>query len=63
MSSLSESIKVRVSPGERELLERVADLEGRTLSGLIRHAAVTYCTAAEAEPPAKLPPGTPDPRD
>lgn len=48
MSGLSETVKVRVSPEERELLERVAEREGRKLSGLIRHATVTYCQAAEA---------------
>lgn len=54
MSNLSETVKVRVSAEERELLERVAGRESRTLSGLIRHASVTYCTTAEhAEPPKR----------
>lgn len=60
---LSETVRVRVSPEGRELLERVAAREGRKLSGLIRHATVTYCTNAEAEPLRKLEPGEPDPRD
>lgn len=63
MSNLTETVKVRVTPEERELLERVAEAEGRKLSGLIRHATVTYCTAAEAAELVKLEPGTPDPRD
>lgn len=44
MSSSSESVKVRVSADDRELLERAAAIEGRTLSGFIRHTAVTRAT-------------------
>lgn len=63
MTSLTETIKVRLAPGERELLERVAAREGRKLSGLIRHASVRYCTAAEAGHTDKLEPGELDARD
>jgi uncharacterized protein (DUF1778 family) len=47
VTSLSETVKVRISPEERQLLERVAAKEGRKLSGLIRHATIRYCTAAD----------------
>lgn len=43
---LTENIRVRLTPGERELIEQTAEREGRKLSGLIRHATVTYCTSA-----------------
>lgn len=53
---LTESVRVRMTAGERDLLERVARQEGRTLSGLIRHASVTY--SIHATPPDAAGPST-----
>ena len=38
----TERIYVRISPEEKERLEKIAKEEGRSLSGLIRHITQQY---------------------